>query len=534
MKRQEPLDEFNGARVQYSSKDAEALRRARDVASGREWARFANLIMIAAVLYLGVMTMAAGRWTRSKHATETGFTTVSRVNATYALHTDIGFWEVCECALTAEKAFFCSAQRSTAQAQAAMAVVPALLVVAAFVLFALEAFVLDDPWWVSYVIAGCYGLGGACLIAAWGISVGRLTGKVCGGSGDDASIYGVTHFLRALMDSPPRSLAQSVSYKDAGLVLSWGFAFMLLESIAMVVLCVMFILRGRGVLRIWQGLFAAVVILPIFVIVSTSTNYSIASPRLSSTGDVTINVGPWGACSCIAAASRCGDLADAYRAVQAFAVIRLLFQVAQIALVAVVLPVVGSAVPRWAVPIAAWCTWATQLICWTVAVGTFSACGCGEVHAGQSFDWPFAFDFLAFFVQTLAAAHLTWRYARRRLLEWAVREHKAIEAAQAADSGAHASMAAGNAVPPTSAPYQRAKSLNEGGTSFNPYGSLTDSDDDGAATASGRHSDSPSPGRFTVRRSDPHAEAGPGMAPRVVVVRRKPPGSHGGASPLAT
>jgi hypothetical protein len=500
-RRQEPVDEVGGARVQYSSRDAAALRRKRDVEASREWYRFAMVTLSAAVLYLGVMTMASGRWTRSDAPTITTLpSAASGTNRTYAAYTDIGFWEICSCTLSADPTFFCPAESRAAHAQAALMVLPAMLGIGTVVVVALDAFVLEDVVWPSYAAAGLSGGAAVSNIAAWAVVIGRYSSSsVCGSASRGASEYGIVQRLLALAGTPG---AAEVSYGDAGLVLHWGFGFMVIETVLLAILATLFVLRARQVVRLWALVFGSALVLPILLVVSASTNYSIASSGLSTSGDENFNVGAWAACSCRAVTAACGDSANSYRAIQAFAVIRLILQVVQIAVVGVIVPTMGGFVPRWVPPAVGWVAWVASLLTWTIAVGTFSSCGCGDVHAGQAFDWPFAFDFTAFILQTAVAGQLSWRYARRQLLEWAVHEHARTAAAA-------------NAIPPTAAAPRSSRFASGGGSAdptnsrelraFDPYGTESDASD-----VAGSPRRDASPAGTELR-----------MAPRVTVTRRK-------------
>lgn len=493
---QEPLDEADlrgpnvSRKIKYSSRDAEALRRRDDAAYqkfSRETPRLVTTLLCCAVLYLGVMTMAAGRWTRSSSGTDVterpagAALTVAPV--TYSTHVEVGLWEVCNCTLTSDEKYFCASQRAQASAHGALSVIMVVCQLAGLAAFLVSSFLVDNKR-VEWAVPAAYGLAAVLALVTWIMPAVRYNNSVCESDNSVAS-------------------SSARSYSDADVVLHWAFGLRIVEMLVMILVVVLGVMRATEKLRMWHVLFGVSVVLSIFSIVTTSTNYWIATPKVASDGTANLNVGPWGRCSCFAVVAKCSDVASSYRAVQAFAIIRLLLQVAQIAVSGVIAtrlalpPVVSMAL--------AWVTWLIHLIVWTVAIGTFAACGCHGVHEGQNFDWPFAFDLIAFVVQTGLVGHLTLFVARRRLMAWALQEVMAKQQQ-----------------PPTEAPRT--------GPVFDPYddtnadagrrGTPTGSSAVAAPTSQGTGS----PSRFQVRRKTaPADESGDDMAPTVYVARRGQP-----------
>lgn len=356
---------------------------------------------LAAVLYLGTLTMASGRWTRGQASFQPVL--ASAANVTYPVWADVGFWELCTCT-PYHSEYFCSSQRSMARAEIAFNVLTTLIVVGNVVVFLLDAFILNGIAWMSITLAATYTVAATFTIVSLVLGLARFYSGCPEG----------TPFLRELSQSGARSLSQ------LGFTMHWAFGLRCCSAVALLALAVVFWLRKRGVVKGWAACFVASLTLPIFVIVTTASNYDIGTRSLSTTGSDNRSVGPWGACSCSEVSHSCPGLADKFRTVQAFAVLRLLFHCAQLVFVGLVAPLLGSTLPRWTSAALAWAAWVAQLVCWTVAVATFSSCSCQHLlPPTMSFDWPFGIDFIAFMLQTCIAGGLTWQCVRHRLVRWA-------------------------------------------------------------------------------------------------------------------
>lgn len=452
----------------------------------RDWNRFAGVTMALTIMYISIVTMASGQWTVQKTSTTVRLST----SVSYSRTIDVGFWQLCNCTSITDSGYFCNSQQGQAIAHAFFSVACAVLLLAALVVICVDAFVLVDepppasgstktkssiPDWLraDHVAGVLYGFAAVFATISWILPAVRYAAPSASPCRTTAPFLGIDVDLGVQ------------SFKSAGRVLHWAFGIRVAESVFITALAVIFALRATGKIRgAWHVAFVIGVVAPVFTIITTSANTWIAP---STTSLQNRNIGPWGECDCFAVETYCDDLSSNYRAVQAFAVIRLVLQVVQMMLLGLVLPLAGAHVPRIVSVITPWTVWATHLLVWTISIGTFSQCGCNGIHAGQSLSWPFAFDISAFFIQTVLGVHLSWRFMRQRLLQWALDNNTT----------------AGFALPPTAT--QPAAEPD----AYDPYMDAGSPGGSSAAVAP-----SPSPSRFSARRRT-NADNGAEMAPRV-------------------
>jgi hypothetical protein len=424
-RRQSALDEVpdpsaaHRVHSRYSSRDAEMLRRQQlkahaTTGNGQQRQRFVTVTLSVAVLLCCTATMAAGNWTESTApVTVTVPAAGGQAATTYAVTAELGFWELCNCTAASDSGYFCPRHQRLMEGQQATSVLTVLFQAAGLALFFTVSLLVSEAGaTLRWACCACYAAAAAAAVVSWILPIAVVSSPLCADAGNLGG-------------------ASAASYSDRGLILHWAFGFRLCESGALVVLAVAAAMRARGAARAWYLMTGLGITTAVLSIVTTSVHHWVGTPGLSAARDTHQALGPWGICDCVGVVHRCADLAPAYRAVQAFAVLRMLLQVAQI-LAVTVRPSQLRPLPPVLYVALSWVTWLFHLVTAATALGTFSRCGCGAVHSQQSFDWPLALDAVAFWLQLGLAVHVTVGLARRRLLSWALEESAAMQAEDAA------------------------------------------------------------------------------------------------------
>ena len=205
-----------------------------------------------------------------------------------------------------------------------------------------------------------------------------------------------------------------------GLVLGWVFGMRLVESIFLVALTVLNILRVCKKIQSFKWTFVLTVVTSCISVVASGSEEWLTSPRgvMFGTHDTLAwaSIGPQEVCSCRTIADKCGDVQSTFAAVGAFAIIRVILLFTQMAFVSAI-PVLlaGRAKARVAV---SWLSMIVYVLVWGIALGAFNSCGCGGLLYGQRINWPFVFEIVGFVAQCLYTALETLRRCESSLHEW--------------------------------------------------------------------------------------------------------------------
>ena len=399
------------ANVRKASQDIPVLsdrQRRAQLKSGREWGQAIRLFLTVNLGLVATLTMAMGRWSmgdtsatvaQTVSVPDTGLVTT----VYYDRRVEFGLFEVCNCTAPSETSYFCSAERGLMTGTAAASAFHLLGQWVGIMIFVLTSCIWDNKKWLEWVHVGALGVAFVAAVISWILPIALFSGgPQCSGE---------------TVASP----SQQSTYRALGTYsLQWCFGFRVVESIGLLVLIALGVLRATERHRVWHPFFLGSIAVLVFSVVSTSQQYWIGPKTVTYNGEYNAVVSHFGACDCASVTGKCPDLASSYRAVAAMAIIRLVGLLLQVIWAAYVPSVL--ALPPVIFLGLNWVTWVVFLCTWGIAIATFASCGCGGINSGQSLDWPFAFDFLAFLGQTALAGHTTYQFVRTRLHDWALQQ----------------------------------------------------------------------------------------------------------------